>query len=134
MIVSEGGLDRAQPGRPRQTRLEERDFKWNNDDGRLTVSELARSLHTDRPNLTRAIKAAQNDPSVKKRSTALTPSANELKARQAAAWQSDRTPVKSRGSCALDDGEVVPAGGRGAAGGEHGHSVNEALVGQSIVY
>lgn len=43
----------------------ERDFKRNDDDGRLTVSELARSLHTDRPNLTRAIKAAQNDPSVK---------------------------------------------------------------------
>lgn len=44
---------------------QERGFKRNNDDGRLTVSELARSLHTDRPNLTRAIKAAQNDPSVK---------------------------------------------------------------------
>lgn len=44
---------------------QERSFKRSNDDGRLTVSELARSLHTDRPNLTRAIKTAQNDPSVK---------------------------------------------------------------------
>lgn len=44
---------------------QERIFKRSNDDGRLTVSELARSLHTDRPNLTRAIKAAQNDPSIK---------------------------------------------------------------------
>ena len=44
---------------------QERVFKHSNDDGRLTVAELARSLHTDRPNLTRAIKAAQNDPSIK---------------------------------------------------------------------
>jgi ParB-like chromosome segregation protein Spo0J len=44
---------------------QERIFERSNDDGRLTVSELARSLHTDRPNLTRAIKAAQNDPSIK---------------------------------------------------------------------
>lgn len=45
---------------------QQRIFERSNDDGRLTVSELARSLHTDRPNLTRAIKAAQNDPSIKK--------------------------------------------------------------------
>jgi hypothetical protein len=45
---------------------QERIFKESNEDGRLTVSELARSLHTDRPNLTRAIKAAQNDPGIKK--------------------------------------------------------------------
>lgn len=44
---------------------QERIFERSNDDGRLTVSELARSLHTDRPNLTRAIKTAQNDPSIK---------------------------------------------------------------------
>ncbi|WP_028921841.1 hypothetical protein [Pseudonocardia acaciae] len=44
---------------------QERMFERSNDDGRLTVSELARSLHTDRPNLTRAIKAARNDPSIK---------------------------------------------------------------------
>jgi hypothetical protein len=41
-------------------------FTRRNADDSFTVSELARSLHTDRPNLARAIKAAQNDPNVKK--------------------------------------------------------------------
>lgn len=59
-------LDQARHSLRFALAAQERGFQRSNEDGRLTVSELARSLHTDRPNLTRAIKAAQNDPNIKR--------------------------------------------------------------------